>query len=146
MATVIQKQPKSGGDLPKRQWLTIGLAAALGSVAAVLAAQAIALAIWPDLALFKPLESYARSALFTLIPALGATAVFAWLATRKDDPASSFKKIAAVVLLLSFIPDYVLPVAHRTLLASSVAAFLHVVAAAVTVSVIVNGYRRLSAG
>ena len=146
MATVIQKQPKSGGDLPKRQWLTLGLAAALGSVAAVLAVQAIALAIWPDLALFKPLESYARSALFTLIPALGATAVFAWLATRKDDPASSFKKIAAVVLLLSFIPDYVLPVAHRTLLASSVAAFLHVVAAAVTVSVIVNGYRRLSAG
>lgn len=146
MATVIQKQSKSGGDLPKRQWLTLGLAAALGSVAAVLAVQAIALAIWPDLALFKPLESYARSALFTLIPALGATAVFAWLATRKDDPASSFKKIAAVVLLLSFIPDYVLPVAHRTLLASSVAAFLHVVAAAVTVSVIVNGYRRLSAG
>ena len=146
MATVIQKQSKSGGDLPKRQWLTLGLAAALGSVAAVLAAQAIALTIWPALALFKPLESYARSALFTLIPALGATAVFAWLATRKDDPASSFKKIAAVVLLLSFIPDYVLPVAHRTLLASSVAAFLHVVAAAVTVSVIVNGYRRLSAG
>ena len=146
MAMVIQKQSKSGGDLPKRQWLTLGLAAALGSVAAVLAVQAIALAIWPDLALFKPLESYARSALFTLIPALGATAVFAWLATRKDDPASSFKKIAAVVLLLSFIPDYVLPVAHRTLLASSVAAFLHVVAAAVTVSVIVNGYRRLSAG
>ena len=146
MATVIQKQPKSGGDLPKRQWLTIGLAAAVGSVMVVLAAQAIALTIWPDLALFKPQESYARSALFTLIPALGATAVFAWLATRKDDPASSFKKIAAVVLLLSFIPDYVLPVAHRTLLASSVAAFLHVVAAAVTVSVIVNGYRRLSAG
>ena len=146
MATVIQKQPKSGGDLPKRQWLTIGLAAAVGSVMVVLAAQAIALTIWPDLALFKPLESYVRSALFTMIPALGATAVFAWLATRKDDPASSFKKIAAVVLLLSFIPDYVLPVAHRTLLASSVAAFLHVVAAAVTVSVIVNGYRRLSAG
>src|SRR5690606_40766277 len=146
MAMVIQKQSKSGGDLPQRQWLTLGLAAAVGSVAAVLAVQAIALAIWPDLALFKPLESYARSALFTLIPALGATAVFAWLATRKDDPASSFKKIAAVVLLLSFIPDYVLPVAHRTLLASSVAAFLHVVAAAVTVSVIVNGYRRLSAG
>lgn len=64
MATVIQKQSKSGGDLPKRQWLTLGLAAALGSVAAVLAVQAIALAIWPDLALFKPLESYARSALF----------------------------------------------------------------------------------
>jgi|SRR5690606_1039102 len=148
MAMVIQKQSKSGGDLPQRQWLTLGLAAAVGSVAAVLAAQAIALTIWPALALFKPLESYARSALFTLIPALGATAVFAWLATRKDDPASSFKKIAAVVLLLSFIPDYdyVLPVAHRTLLASSVAAFLHVVAAAVTVSVIVNGYRRLSAG
>ena len=57
MAMVIQKQSKSGGDLPKRQWLTIGLAAAVGSVMVVLAAQAIALTIWPDLALFKPLKA-----------------------------------------------------------------------------------------
>ena len=144
MATVVQKQSESGGGLDRGQWLIIGLAAALASVLGVLAVQVVALAIWPDLALFKPLESYARSALFTLIPALGATGLFAWLAARTEDPAGSFKKTAAVVLVLSFIPDYVLPVENRTLLASTVAAFLHVVAAAVTVSVIVGGYRRLS--
>lgn len=145
MTAAIQKQSKSGGDLHRRQWLTLGLTAALGSVLAVLVVQGIALSIWPELALFKPLESYARSALFTLIPALGATGLFAWLAARKEDPAGSFKKIAAVVLLLSLIPDYVLPVPHRTLPASTAAAFLHVIAALVTVSVLVIGYRRLSA-
>lgn len=144
MATVVQNQSELGGGLSRGQWLIIGLAAAIASVLGVLAVQAVALAIWPDLALFKPLESYARSALFTLIPALGATGLFAWLAARKENPAGSFTKIAVVVLLLSFVPDYVLPVEHRTLLASTVAAFLHVVAAAVTVSVIVGGYRRLS--
>jgi hypothetical protein len=46
------------------------------------------------------------------------------------------------VLILSIIPDYLLPVEHKTLLASSVTAFLHVVAAVVTVSVLVTGYRR----
>lgn len=144
MATVVQKQSESDGSVSRGQWLIIGLVAAIASVLAVLLVQVVALAIWPDLALFKPLESYARSALFTVIPALGATSLFAWLAARKENPAGSFTKIAAVVLLLSFIPDYVLPVEHRTLLASTVAAFLHLVAAGVTVAVIVGGYRRLS--
>lgn len=142
MTTVIKPQQKE--ELTIGQWITIGLITAIAVVAAVLLAQAVALAIWPDLALFKPLESFARSALFTLIPALGATGVFAWLAARKEDPVKAFRRVALVVLLLSLIPDYVLPVAHRTLLASSVAAFLHVVAAVVTVLMITAGYRRLS--
>ena len=52
------------------------------------------------------------------------TEAFAWLAERREEPASSFRKIATVILFLSFIPDYVLPVPHRSLWASSVAAFL----------------------
>ena len=142
MTTVVTPQPKE--ELTTGQWITIGLITAIASVATVLLAQAVALAIWPDLALFKPLESFARSALFTLVPALGATGVFAWLAARREDPVKVFRRVALVVLLLSLIPDYVLPVAHRTLLASSVAAFLHVVAAVVTVLMITAGYRRLS--
>jgi len=142
MTTVVTPQPKE--ELTTGQWITIGLITAIASVATVLLAQAVALAIWPDLALFKPLESFARSALFTLVPALGATGVFAWLAARREDPVKAFRRVALVVLLLSLIPDYVLPVAHRTLLASSVAAFLHVVAAVVTVLMITAGYRRLS--
>jgi len=142
MTTVIKPQQKE--ELTTGQWITIGLIAAIAGVAAVLLAQAVALAIWPDLALFKPLESFARSALFTLVPALGATGVFAWLAARKEEPVRAFRRVALVVLLLSLIPDYVLPVPHRTLLASSVAALLHVVAAVVTVLIITAGYRRLS--
>ena len=53
-------------------------------------------------------------------------------------------RIAVVVLLLSFIPDYILPVEHKTLLASSVAAFLHVVAGVILVAMLTSGYRRLT--
>jgi peptidoglycan/LPS O-acetylase OafA/YrhL len=144
MATVIQKRSKSGGDLHKSQWLTIGLMAALGSVAAVLVVQAIALAIWPDIASFPPLDSTARIALFTAIRAFGATGIFAWLARRRPQPVAAFLKISAVVLLLSIIPDYALPAPNKTLLASTVTALLHIVAAIVTVFVIVTAYERQS--
>jgi hypothetical protein len=129
-------------QLNREQWALLGLVTAVASVIAVLLVQALAIAIWPDIALFKPLDSYARAALFTLIPALGATALFAWLTSRKSHPERTFIRIAAVVLILSIIPDYLLPVEYKTFLASSVTAFLHVVAAVVTVSVLVAGYRR----
>src|SRR5690606_14919859 len=91
------RRPKTG------QWIIMGAVAALLAMAAVLAVQWIALAIWPEAALFKPLDSYARSALFTIVPALGATALFAWLAASRSNPVRAFVRIAIVVLLLSFI-------------------------------------------
>lgn len=134
----VQARPK----LQAGQWLVIGAIAAVLSAVAVMVVQWIALRIWPEAALFKPLDSYARSVMFTVVPALGATALFVWLAARRADPVGAFVRIAAVVLLLSFIPDYLLPVPDKTILASSIAAFLHVVAAAVIVGVLVTGYRR----
>lgn len=128
--------------LDKNQWFRLGLVAAVASVIAVLIVQMVAIAIWPEIALFKPLDSLARTALFTLIPAIGATVLFAWLARRKTNPVPAFLMISVVVLLLSIIPDYLLPVEYKTFLASSVTAALHVVAAAVIVSVLVIGYRR----
>lgn len=142
MTTVLQ--PHDTEKLTIAQWASIGLIAAIASILAVLLVQALALAVRPELALFKPLESFSRSALFTAVPAFAATGIFAWLSTRKEKPLGSFVKIAGIVLLISFIPDYVLPVPHRTLLASTVAAFLHLVAAAISVSVIAGGYKRLS--
>lgn len=140
--TAINAQTKRG--LQTGQWIAIGVTAGLLAAAAVMAVQWIALTIWPDAALFKPLDSYARTALFTIIPALGATAVLAWLAVRRANPIGTFIRIAIVVLLLSFIPDYLLPVPHRTFLSSSIAAFMHLVAGVVTVTVLVAGYRRYS--
>lgn len=122
--------------LPQAAWVKIGLLTSLASIAAVLIAQAVALTIWPQAAAFKPLDSYPRAALFTLVPALIATALFAWLNKTKDQPRQAFLKIASVVLLLSFIPDYLLPDPNRTLLASSIAAFLHIVAGVVTVGML----------
>jgi magnesium-transporting ATPase (P-type) len=129
-------------QLDRGQWFQLGLIAAVAAVIVVLIVQWVAIAIWPQIALFKPLDSYARTALFTFVPAVGATAVFAWLARRKTNPVPGFLTISVVVLLLSIIPDYLLPVEYKTFLASSVTAVLHMVAAAIIVSVLVAGYRR----
>lgn len=66
--------------LKPSEWLKIGLKTALFSILSVLVIQVIAVTIWPEITLFKPLDSYLRSALFTLVPAIGATGVFAWMA------------------------------------------------------------------
>lgn len=122
-------------------WVKIGLKTALASIAAVLAVQAIALVIWPDIAAFGPLDSYARSALFTLVPVIVATALFAWLVKTRGKPVSTFIKISVVALVLSFIPDYAIPHPSKTFLASSVTAFMHLVAGVITVVMLVTGYR-----
>jgi hypothetical protein len=124
-----------------KDWVQIGAAAAAASILAVLIVQALALALWPDIARFKPLDSYARSALFTLVPAIGATVVFAQIARRTANPVPAFVRIAAVVLLASFVPDYLIPDPNKTLLASSVAAFLHLVAGLLTTGILVAGYQ-----
>ncbi|MCP4357006.1 MAG: hypothetical protein GY796_03185 [Chloroflexi bacterium] len=133
---------QSHAQLDRNQWILLGLMTAVTSVLAVLIVQVIAIAIWPEITLFKPLDSYARAAVFTLIPAIGATALFAWLVAHKPRPVQTFIRIAVVVLIISIIPDYLIPVAHKTFLASTVAAVLHVVAAVVTVFVLVTGYQR----
>lgn len=127
------------------QWLMLGALAAALSVLAVLVVRALALSIWPDLSAFDPLGSVPRAILFTAVPALAATGLFAWLAARRADPVAAFLKIAAVVLVLSFIPDYALPIPGKTFLGSTVAAFLHIIAAIPTVTVLVLGYRRQTA-
>ena len=128
----------------RADWLRIGLVATVSAVIAVLVAQMIAIQLWPEIALFKPLDSYARSALFVIVPAIGATALFAWLARRSEQADVQFQRIAVVVLVVSFIPDYLLPVDHRTFLASTVAATLHVIAGVIIVVLLRNGYRRIS--
>lgn len=129
-------------NMTTNDWVKLGLITTAASIIAVLVVQALALAIWPEIALFAPLDSYVRSAIFTLVPGVGATALLAWLANRRARPIQTFITISVVVLILSIIPDYLLPVPHKTLLASSITAFLHVVAAVVTVWLLVTGFQR----
>jgi hypothetical protein len=141
MATRITARPTRAAHLDRAMWMKLGLVVAAASVAAVLIVEALAITLWPEITRFQPLDSYLRAAIFTLVPALGATALFAWLVERRPQPVRTFVTTAAVVLLVSFIPDYLLPVSGKTLLASTVAAALHVVAAIVTVCGLVIGYR-----
>lgn len=134
--------PQATTQPDRNQWIRIGLVAAVLSILAVLITQWLAIALWPDIVLFKPLDSYLRTAIFTAVPAAVATALFAWLAAHKPQPVQKFLIISTVVLLLSFIPDYLLPVPYKTMLASTVAAFMHVVAAVVITTVLVIGYRQ----
>jgi hypothetical protein len=53
--------------------------------------------------------------------------------------------LSGVLLLLSFIPDYALPLDNKTFLSSSVAAFMHLAAGVVIVVTIVSGYRNQAA-
>jgi|GEM_PF-1208792 len=128
--------------LKNGDWVKLGTNAAIISLIAVLIVQALAIAIWPEIALFAPLDSYIRSAIFTLVPVIGATALLAWLVAKQPQPVKKFITISVVVLIISIIPDYILPVEYKTVLASSVAAFLHVVAAVITVAMLVIGYQR----
>lgn len=106
---------------------------------------AIARSIWPDIVLFGPTSSYLRLVPFIMVPLAAATAAFAKITSCSATPQRTFLILAGIVLLLSFVPDYILPVAGRTFVASSVAAFLHIVVAIVTVSVLLIGYRRSAA-
>lgn len=71
--TMINSQITTQPD--RNQWIRIGLVAAVTSILAVLMTQWLAIAIWPDIVLFKPLDSYPRTAIFTAIPTAVATAL-----------------------------------------------------------------------
>lgn len=138
--STLVRQPTS--QLDAKAWAKSGLLAAAVGIAAVLIIQTIAIALAPEIALFKPLDSYARSALFVLVPAIGATAIFAWLVKHTEKPIAKFLILSAFVLLVSIIPDFVLPDPYKTLLASAVTAFLHLVAGVSIVLTLVWTYQR----
>jgi hypothetical protein len=142
MTTQATANVQTKTSMGKNDWVKLGFIAAVISVAAVLVVQSLAIAFWPEIALFAPLDSYVRSVIFTLVPALGATVLFAWLVNRMARPVRTFIAISAVVLVISFIPDYILPVPDKTILASTVAAFLHIVAAVPQLLILVIGYQR----
>jgi len=142
MSHQVAVKPQTKVNIKNGDWVRLGINAAIVSIVAVLIVQALAIAIWPEVALFAPLDSYIRSAMFTLVPVIGATVLLAWLVAKQSQPVKKFIIISVVVLIISFIPDYILPVEYKTVLASSVTAFLHVVAAIITVPILVIGYQR----
>jgi hypothetical protein len=121
-------------SLPARGALAVGVAV-LANVAVVVAADAVGLA--PG---FDPLSP--PSVVFlSAVGAVGATVVYAGLRRYVDRPDRTFVRVAAVVLLASFLPDIGLLSADPAATVPGVVLlmFMHVVVAAVSVGLLVGG-------
>jgi len=84
--------------------------------------------------------TYPRVIVFTAVGAAAGVIVFAALRSRVADPASTFRKVAVVALVLSLVPDVGLISADPTVTpaVAVVLMAMHVVAAAVTVEALVG--------
>jgi len=122
---------------PKRAILLRGIVAAVLAVAlnAAIVAVARAVGIAPG---FEPI-AYPPVIFLTVLGVLTATAVFALLTRLVQQPGQTFTRLAAVVLVLSFVPDFLLLRADpaATVLGVVVLMVMHVVAAVVAVGLLV---------
>lgn len=110
------------------------LAAVLVNAALVWAVGAVELA--PD---FQAL-TYPPVVFLSAVGALGATGVYALLGRFVDDVDRTFTRVAAVVLVLSFVPDFALLTADpaATVPAVVVLIVMHVVVAVAAVAALVG--------
>ncbi|MFD1588008.1 DUF6069 family protein [Halorientalis brevis] len=121
------------GSLARRGGIALGLAV-LVNVAIVVAADAAGVAPTLD-----PLST-GPVVLFTALGVVGATVVYGVLARFRAEPDRLFTGIAAVVLVLSLIPDvtYAPTLPGATTLGVTVLAIMHVTAALVAVAVLTD--------
>jgi hypothetical protein len=119
------------GSLVRRGALAAVVAAIAKAVVAVAATTA---GVAPG---FRPLE-LPPILLLTVLGVIGATAVYWMLLRRASNPDRTFVRVAAVVLVVSFVPDLGLLSADpaATVLGVLVLMAMHVVAAAVSVAVL----------
>ena len=83
----------------------------LASVAAVLCVRVFAVGILHPAPRFQPLQ-WAPPIIDTVILVTGAVLVFSVVATMAANPIRTYRLIAVSVLLLSFIPDVLIGIAH----------------------------------
>ena len=137
MRTITPDRTKTG-RIGLRLWW-VGLLAIIASVAANVLVRLLAvvtLDISPD---FEPLSGYGTVISLTAFGVLGAVIVFALLARFARRPILMFKRIAAVALVLSFVPDVLLLVASvpgATAVSVGVLMVMHVVTWAISVGML----------
>ncbi len=88
----------------RRPWVG-GLKAVVGSVLATLAVRSVALATLDIPAEFPPLAGPGPTVFLTTVSALVAIGVFEGVRRSANRPKRVFRRIAAGVLLVSFVPD-----------------------------------------
>ena len=94
-------------DIELRRLRSVGPLTVLASIAAVLVARIVAVSIMGPSQLLALL--WAGAVVFTLVLVTAAGLVFAVVARASATSVRTYRRIAFVALLLSFIPDLLLP-------------------------------------
>jgi hypothetical protein len=126
------------GRIGLRLWW-VGVLAIIASVAANVLVRLFAVAVLDISPAFEPLSGYGDVISLTAFGVLGAVIVFALLARFARRPILMFKRIAAVALVLSLVPDLLLLVASvpgATAVSVGVLMLMHVVAWAISVGML----------
>ena len=131
--------PEGGKRISFRRLLWVGPLAVLASVIANVLVSITAVALVGISPEFEPL--HLRPVIgFTAVGVLGAVIVFALVARFSRRPVRLFRRIALVVLLLSFMPDLSLlnasPYAGTTVQSVIALMLMHVVAWLISVSLL----------
>jgi len=127
--------PRAGRAVDWGRYALVGLGTVVAAVVANLIVWAIGGAIVGYDPRFSPLASPGGAFLFTLVPAIVATLIYAGLLRFAADPARVFTILAVVLLVLSLIPDltYIPTVPGASVRQTAVLMAMHVVAAVVIV-------------
>ena len=110
----------------------------LASLVAVLVVRVVAVAMLQPAASFQPLW-WPPPIIDTVLLVSAAVFVFSFVATTASNPIRTFRFIAVIVLLFSFLPDVLLAVRHSFgggWPEASALMLMHVVASAVTVTML----------
>jgi hypothetical protein len=114
----------------------------LGTVVAAVIANVVVYGVGSAIVGYDPefvvLASVAATILFTIVPAIVAVLLYAVLLRVSANPARVFTIIAAVVLVISVIPDftYIPSVLGASAGQTAILILMHVVAAVVTVAML----------
>ena len=122
----------------KRLWLA-GLSALVASVIVNSLIRIIALAILPIPAGNMQLSTPVIVIVFTIIGTLAATVVFALINRFARRPIATFRITATVILVLSFIPDFlILTMPHTNIAVTVTLMVMHIVTYLICVSLLTN--------
>ena len=120
----------------RRRFALVGLGTVVAAVLANVLVYVVGSAVVGYDSRFLPLANVGGTVLFTLVPAIVAVLLYALLLRFAGDQARTFGVVAAVVFVVTLIPDfaYIPTVPGATAGQTAILVLMHVVAAGVIVS------------
>ena len=137
-ATVVTPSPLRSRSIDWVRYAIVGIATIVAAIAANVLVYAVGSVVVGYDPLFVVLARVDATILFTVVPAIVAVVLYAALLRFAADPARTFTVIAAVVLVISVIPDftYIPSVPGASAGQVAVLVVMHIVAATVIVAML----------